>query len=40
MIGNALIEDAEEILTLQKLAYMTEADIYHDYNIPPRNKLI
>jgi ribosomal protein S18 acetylase RimI-like enzyme len=34
-ILNADISDAEEILELQKLAYMSEALIYNDYNISP-----
>jgi ribosomal protein S18 acetylase RimI-like enzyme len=35
IIEEAKIEDAEEILALQKLAYLSEAEIYHDYTIPP-----
>ena len=31
----ASIADAAEILKLQKLAYISEAEIYHDYSIPP-----
>ena len=31
----ANIEDAEQILTLQKLAYQREADIYQNFSIPP-----
>lgn len=31
----AELEDAAAILTLQKLAYQSEADFYQDYNIPP-----
>ncbi len=31
----ANIKDALQILTLQKLAYQSEALIYNDYNIPP-----
>jgi ribosomal protein S18 acetylase RimI-like enzyme len=34
-ITNAQIEDAEEILGLQKLAYQSEAVIYNDWSIPP-----
>jgi ribosomal protein S18 acetylase RimI-like enzyme len=34
-IEQATVEDAEEILALQKLAYMSEAEIYGVYNIPP-----
>ena len=29
------VSDAEEILSLQKLAYRSEAEIYNDFNIPP-----
>ncbi len=31
----ATAADAEEILSLQKLAYRSEAEIYDDFNIPP-----
>jgi ribosomal protein S18 acetylase RimI-like enzyme len=31
----ASAKDAEEILDLQKLTYITEAEIYDDYTIPP-----
>jgi ribosomal protein S18 acetylase RimI-like enzyme len=34
-IIEANIEDAELILKLQKLAYISEAEILGDYNIPP-----
>jgi hypothetical protein len=34
-IEKATVFDAEEILTLQKLAYQSEAEIYNDFNIPP-----
>ena len=34
-IEQAKVEDAEEILALQKLAYKSEAEIYDDYSIPP-----
>ncbi|MGA2618077.1 MAG: GNAT family N-acetyltransferase [Thermoguttaceae bacterium] len=34
-IRPAIIEDAEEILTLQRLAYQSEAAIYDDFTIPP-----
>ncbi len=34
-IEKATFFDAEEILTLQKLAYQSEAEIYNDFNIPP-----
>lgn len=29
------VADAEEILNLQKIAYLSEAEIYNDYTIPP-----
>ena len=35
MIDRATVADAEEILSLQKLAYRSEAEIYDDFNIPP-----
>ncbi len=35
IIERAKIEDAKEILDLQKLAYQSEAAIYNDYTIPP-----
>jgi ribosomal protein S18 acetylase RimI-like enzyme len=35
IIEQAKIEDAEEILALQKLAYQSEAKIYDDYTLPP-----
>jgi ribosomal protein S18 acetylase RimI-like enzyme len=34
-IEKATVFDAEEILTLQKLAYQSEAEIYNDFKIPP-----
>ena len=34
-ILQASIADSKEILTLQKLAYKSEAALYNDYNIPP-----
>lgn len=34
-IIKATKKDAEEILKLQKLAYISEAKIYNDYSIPP-----
>ena len=34
-IEQATIDDAQEILALQKLAYMSEAEIYSDFTIPP-----
>lgn len=35
IIERAITSDAEEILSLQKLAYKSEAEIYNDFNIPP-----
>lgn len=35
IIEPASIEDASEILSLQKVCYQSEAEIYQDYNIPP-----
>ncbi len=35
MIEKAIIDDAEEVLSLQKLAYRSEAEIYDDFTIPP-----
>lgn len=34
-ILRADVSDATEILSLQKLAYISEAEIYNDFNIPP-----
>jgi N-acetylglutamate synthase-like GNAT family acetyltransferase len=34
-IRHANVEDAQEILELQKLAYQSEAIIYNDWSIPP-----
>ncbi|MGE5614336.1 MAG: GNAT family N-acetyltransferase [Bacillota bacterium] len=39
-IEKAVIDDAEEILKLQKLAYLSEAEIYNDYGIPPLRQTI
>lgn len=36
----ANIEDAEQILSLQKLAYQSEAEIYQNYSIPPLTQAI
>jgi ribosomal protein S18 acetylase RimI-like enzyme len=35
LIEQALLTDAPEILALQKLAYLSEAEISQDYTIPP-----
>ena len=35
MIEKAMIDDAWEILSLQRLAYQSEAEIYDDFTIPP-----
>lgn len=40
MIELASIEDAKEILDLQKIAYMSEAERYNDYAIPPLTQTI
>ncbi len=34
-IQRATRSDAEEVLSLQKLAYRSEAEIYNDFSIPP-----
>lgn len=34
-VERATVDDAEEILSLQKLAYQSEAEIYDDFTIPP-----
>ncbi|OGP63563.1 MAG: hypothetical protein A2V65_07685 [Deltaproteobacteria bacterium RBG_13_49_15] len=39
-IEKASIEDAEEILKLQKLAYLSEAEIFKDFTIPPLHQTI
>jgi ribosomal protein S18 acetylase RimI-like enzyme len=35
IIEQATIEDAEDILELQRLAYRSEAELYDDWSIPP-----
>lgn len=40
MIEKALFEDLEEILALQKLAYMSEGELYNDYTIEPLTQTI
>jgi len=35
MIERAVTDDAEKILSLQKIAYQSEAEIYDDFTIPP-----
>ena len=40
IIGKALIENAEEILSLQKIAYVSEAKIIDDFTIPPLHQTI
>lgn len=35
IVERAKPEDAQEVLVLQKLAYLSEAAIYGEYNIPP-----
>lgn len=39
-IRRASVEDAEEILELQKLAYVSEAEILGDFTIPPLHQTI
>ena len=39
-IEHASIEDAEEILQLQKLAYVSEAEVIDDFTIPPLHQTI
>jgi GNAT superfamily N-acetyltransferase len=34
-VERATVDDAEKILSLQKLAYQSEAEIYDDFTIPP-----
>jgi ribosomal protein S18 acetylase RimI-like enzyme len=34
-IERATLSDAEEILSLQELAYRSEAELYNDFSIPP-----
>ncbi len=36
----ATVADAAEILALQKLAYLSEAELYDDYTIPPLTQTI
>ena len=36
----ATIDDAHEILALQKLAYKSEAEIYNDFTIPPLHQTL
>lgn len=35
IIQKATVSDAEEILSLQKISYKSEADLYDNYGIPP-----
>jgi len=39
-IEQATIDDAQEILILQKLAYTSEAEIYNDFTIPPLHQTL
>ena len=39
-VEHATIDDAQEILALQKLAYQSEAKIYNDFNIPPLHQTL
>lgn len=40
VISIASVEDAEDILTLQRLAYESEASFYGDWSIPPLTQTI
>jgi GNAT superfamily N-acetyltransferase len=40
VIEPAGFEDAEDILALQKLAYLSEAIIHDDYTIPPLHQIL
>ncbi len=35
LVGEASIQDAEEILALQKAAYASEGQVYDDFTLPP-----
>ena len=39
-ISKASIDDAQEILDLQKLAYMSEAELYNNFDIAPLKQTI
>ena len=39
-IGRAGVKNAQEILSLQKLAYRSEAEIYNDFTIPPMTQTL
>ena len=40
VIEQGSIEDAAEILDLQKLAYQSEAEIYNDFSLPPMTQTL
>ena len=40
IVEQATIDDAQEILALQKLAYQSEAEIYNDFTIPPLHQTL
>ena len=40
IIERANMEDSNQILTLQKLAYISEAQLYNDFSIPPLTETI
>jgi ribosomal protein S18 acetylase RimI-like enzyme len=40
VIERAALQDTQEILALQKLAYQSEAAIYGDYTIPPLRQTV
>jgi len=35
VIARSMVEDAEEILSLQKLAFQSQAELYDDHTLPP-----
>ena len=39
-IIQAVSEEAEELLLLQKLAYQSEAELHNNYNIPPLKQTV
>jgi len=39
-IQRADVSDAEHILDLQKTSYKSEAELYHNYNIPPMTQTL
>ena len=39
-IQKADVSDAEHILELQKISYKSEAELYHDHNMPPMTQTL